>query len=350
MTKRLHGFLALLFLCFCALPLRGSISGFDADLYRVRLVLDAEVFRPGGPRQEHVETLLKQAIAAGNPRVVAEVVGGIGNMARRRWIRIAPLEPLFGELERIGERARTGEGSGLSRGLQRQLELERLGEQGRRGLYRGFLKSGQSDSVHYLMTWELAAYNAILEGMDDLLPEIEAAISSNAVSPGGRGGLDGLNRIALPLARARQGDWVAGHLDLLRRLVTDPSKAATRDSGSKDGILARELVAALAQNGGKRALEGLLDIWRVLPAQEFWGDQQTWSSAHAEHMAAGKTDPEVMHTGPLADELRLAIRALGRPRFQEKNMSGSYSPSPEQAETELKARGLLKPADTGQVR
>ena len=151
---------------------------------------------------ERVEELLEQAIAAGNPRIVAEVLDGIANMASHRWIRIAPLEPLFGELERIGERASTGEGSGLARGFQRLLELERLGEQGRRELYRGFLKSGQYDSVHYLLTWELAAYNAILEGMDDLLPEIEAAISSNAISAFGRGGLDDLNNIALPLARA----------------------------------------------------------------------------------------------------------------------------------------------------
>lgn len=262
------------FLGGLGLPGHASAPRVDGDLYRIRVVLDGEVFRPGGPRQERVEELLEQAIAAGNPRIVAEVLDGIANMARRRWIRIAPLEPLFGELERIGERASTGEGSGLARGFRRLLELERLGEQGRRELYRGLLKSEQRDS-HFLLTWELAAYDAILEGMDDLLPEIEAAISSNAISAFGRGGLDDLNNIALPLARARQGDWVAGHLDLLRRLVTDPSKATTRDRYSEEGILARELVAALAQNGGERALEGLLDIWRVLPAQEFWGDRKS---------------------------------------------------------------------------
>lgn len=329
------------FLGGLGLPGHASAPRVDGDLYRIRVVLDGEVFRPGGPRQERVEELLEQAIAAGNPRIVAEVLDGIANMARRRWIRIAPLEPLFGELERIGERASTGEGSGLARGFQRLLELERLGEQGRRELYRGLLKSEQRDS-HFLLTWELAAYDAILEGMDDLLPEIEAAISSNAISAFGRNGLDSLNSIALPLARARQGDWVAGHLDLLRRLVTDPSKATTRDRYSEEGILARELVAALAQNGGERALEGLLDIWRVLPAQEFWGDQQTWSSAHAEDIAAGKVDPEYPHAGPLADLLQLAIREMGRPHFQEKNLASYYFPSPTEAEAELKAKGVLK--------
>jgi len=329
------------FLGGLGLPGHASAPRVDGDLYRIRVVLDGEVFRPGGPRQERVEELLEQAIAAGNPRIVAEVLDGIANMARRRWIRIAPLEPLFGELERIGERASTGEGSGLARGFQRLLELERLGEQGRRELYRGLLKSEQRDS-HFLLTWELAAYDAILEGMDDLLPEIEAAISSNAISAFGRNGLDSLNSIALPLARARQGDWVAGHLVLFRRLVTDPSKATTRDRYSEEGILARELVAALAQNGGERALEGLLDIWRVLPAQEFWGDQQTWSSAHAEDIAAGKVDPECPHAGPLADLLQLAIREMGRPHFQEKNLASYYFPSPTEAEAELKAKGVLK--------
>ena len=326
----------------------GQVSGvtraFDPDVYRIRLLIDAEVLRPGGPNQGRVESLLKQAISAGDPRIVGEVVSAIENMARHRWIRVAPLKPLFGELERIGTKVTPRVDSGLSSGLALALRLEQLGSSGRRDVYRSCLASRTSICESFNLTWEWAGSGALTEQMDDLLPEVEAAVLRSPPSTPDRIGLSYLTNIAIPQARARQGDWVAGHLELLRRLVTGQRWRVTGDGSPDEHRLACELVTALAQDVDKRALEGLLDIWRAQPAQEVWGDQQTWSRTNAEQIAAGKVDPEVMHTGAFADKLRLAIRALGMPRFQEKNTSapGLYCPSPKQAESELETRGLLK--------
>ena len=210
------------------LPLH-AYEPFNPDVDRVGLLLDAEVSAQVGPaRIKSRRYLPGQSLR--DPRIIREVVGGVGHGPARA----NPTGAVGGVLP--GTRA--GRQSPRPRGRQRPLggsaDRTRTREpwQGRAPTMPQCLGTGQAECVR--LTWELASYYALLEGLDELVPEVDRALAAKAASSEDEMGKRTLVQITLRSLGHGRVTRVASIWIFFQKLVTDPRGWATRDRDSSD--------------------------------------------------------------------------------------------------------------------
>ena len=307
---RLQGFLTGVLALASFLPAADAshIHSITGDQAIERWFAD-EAWRAGGPRDAEVLSLYRDLIAEGNPCAVEAANLYSESLLLRGFLHAEVFEPLLPELEALDEE----NGDHLIAGFRESAVMARLSRAERQELYRVRIQGTPAVSQSAVeglpeLVWPTAAYDALAEGMDELVPVIEAALDSRAVDPEGRDTVEYLREVAIPLAKARlAGDWVRGYL---RLLDVDPCAAAAESLASRR---AREILFAFCVRGASEALPDLEKLWHRALAADL-GDAAELPASHPRRVTG--TLLKMSKCPDLAWLLR-AIHALGARSFEE---------------------------------
>ncbi|OFV79531.1 MAG: hypothetical protein A2Y78_06125 [Acidobacteria bacterium RBG_13_68_16] len=277
-------------------------------------VLQEEVWRAGGPRQDRMLAFFEQAIASGKPEAVAPVEEVLWPLFARRWLDPRP----FAEyLPQLRELSRTKASSrDLASGWPEEIALWDMPASERQRAYSQVLSTGRPNDELGL-AWNGAAYRAMLEEMDNLLPLIEATMEKDPNANYQKAETKVPRADLLELARARSGDCVQGYIGLIRQELEEQQHRPDPDPNSFGNRLIREALLELVHADRKELLAPLKGLWRSIPNPEMSTPEKR--QEYARYAARGFRDPDYPRTGPAADHLVRAIQALGDPSFQEKN-------------------------------
>lgn len=277
-------------------------------------VLQEEVWRAGGPRQDRMLDYFKQAVESNKPEAIAAVQGVLWSLFSRRWLDPTP----FAEyLPRLRELSRTPpDPRDLVTGWREEVALWRMSAAERQRAYSEVLRSGKPNRELGL-AWGNAAYRALLEHMDSLVPEIEASMERDPNANYQKAETRVARADLLELARARSGEWMANYLGLIREQLEAQAKEPDSYENVSRGRLINEALLELVRAGDKRLLGPLKTLWRSIPNEEMATPEQR--QEYAKYAARGFRDPDYPREGLAAEDLVRAIRALGEPSFQAKN-------------------------------
>lgn len=304
----------------------------------VQLLVDEEVWRAGGPRPERLVELMRHAIAGGDADVVGALERALVPLFKRRWVDPHAFAPFLPQIQTVARASRSSSAGDIVGILRYELKLSDLTLRDQQDLYRSLIESGGS-SDEYGLSWESAAFRALVEHADDLVPVIEQALTSRKRSLGsGRPGHDPL-QAQLALARCRRGgDWVGCYMTLVREQVAAQSEALDFDLDSERNLVVRDALLELVHEGHKELLPDLKRLWRSIrdPEQE---------AVLAEHRRRGvprapHLDAEYLRPGLKAYYLLRAIWGLGDRKFQAKNTR--HAENLEFLEKHLYKSGVLK--------
>jgi hypothetical protein len=302
-------------------------------------LLDSELWRVGGPRPERVVRLFRRAVEAGDPGVVGAFQRAIVPIIRRGWLDADLFEALVPRLEELTTR---GRGSlDLARAFREEIVLARLSAAEREALHLSLLRTGEGDAELGL-SWQGAACRVLEEHQDGLVPEVEAALSRPSEARESAQVAGYAREVLLPLAHARRsGDWATGYLNLIREDVERQIEVRDTREDSLANRRVREALLELVHEGVREALPVLKELWYALEEPVY--EQPETLERHRRFVAMGLADADYPRRGPVALDLTRAIRALGEPAFQTKNV-------PTWRGLEISERGLvesgrLKPRD-----
>jgi hypothetical protein len=301
-----------------------SASGLAEDLQGV---VEEEVWRAGGPREDRMLDFFRQAVESGKSEAASAVGKVLQPLFARRWLDPTP----FAEYEK----ARSGE---LNVVWQQELALWKMTAAERQREYAEVLRTGRSN--HELgLTWNGAANRALLEQVDNLVPEIEATMERDPHANYQKAETRVPRADLLELAHARSGDWEANYLKLIREKLEAQARAFDGDPNSPDNRLIREALLELVHTGNRRLLAPLKTLWRSIndPEMEKPENQRIYAGLVKQSLR----DPEWSRPGPAAACLVRAIQALGDPSFQEKNTQ--HRKHLEDTKRRLAEAGWLKP-------
>lgn len=309
----------------------------SVERFEIRLLFEDELFRQGGPRQERVMEIFRQALEAGNIHVVVEVESHVFQLVYRRLIDPNPFVeffPAIAKLPRAGTSYENAED--MTRGLREEIVLWNLSPREREALYRGLIEKraneygllgGRLGGMH----WLTAAYRALCEHMDELLPVIERAVESNQESdPPGLSLIQSLRSTYLPLSKARLGgNWTTGYVALIRTVSTE-GEVGRNDERDR---LVREALSELVRKNRKDVVADLTEVWQVRKERGRSAEPQL-----------SPDQPTVSGTPPGALLVR-AIRAMGSKSFEE-SLWREWNPiSPVEAERQLVREGSFKASE-----
>ena len=290
-------------------------------------MVEEEVWRAGGPRPERMLDYLRQTEESGKPEAASAVGKVLQPLFARRWLDPTP----FAEYEK----ARSGE---LNVVWQQELALWKMTAAERQREYAEVLRTGRSN--HELgLTWNGAANRALLEQMDNLVPEIEATMERDPHANYQKAETRVPRADLLELAHARPGDWEANYLKLIREKIEAQAQMAYPNSDPAANRLIREALLELVHSGNKKLVPQLKALWRSIKDPEM--DKPENRRAYSEGVRRGWRDPDYPRSGLAAENLVRAIRALGDPSFQEKNTQ--HRKHLEDTKRRLVEAGWLKP-------
>jgi len=290
-------------------------------------VVEEEVWRAGGPRQDRMLDYFKQAVESGKPEAEEAVWNVVEPLFIRRWLDPTPFAEYL--------QARNGN---LEYFLRAELALWKMSTSERQRAYSNVLRTGRRNSELGL-TWNVAAYRALFEQMDSLLPEIEATMERNPRANYQKAETRVPRADLLELTNARSGNWEANYLQLIREKLGAQATATYPESDPAANRLIREALLELVHSGNTELLAPLKALWRSIkdPGMDKVENQRIY----AEVVRQGLRDPDYPRPGLAAGELVRAIQALGEPSFQEKN--SEHHKNLEDTKRRLVDAGWLKP-------
>jgi len=277
-------------------------------------VLQEEVWRAGGPRQDRMLAYFEQALASGKPKAVRAVEEVLWPLFARRWLDPTPLAVYLPQLREL---SRTSSSPfDLANGWTAEVALWNMSHSERQRAYSEVLSTGKPND-ELRLAWNGAAGRALLEHMDALLPEIEGLIEKPPPSPNASASASYLRVVLVPLAHGRSGNWVEAYVRLIRERLDEQQNQPDLDPNSLGNRLIREALLELVHADKKGLLTRLKDLWRSIPNEEVATPEKR--REYAAYAARGFRDPDYPRNGPPAEDLVRAIRSLGDPSFQEKN-------------------------------
>jgi hypothetical protein len=167
------------------------------------------------------------------------------------------------------------------------------------------------------LSWNGAAYRALLEEMDDLVPLIETTMERDPRANYQKAETKVPRMDLLELAQARSGDWVENYVRLIRGKLEEQQRQPDLDPSSLGNQLIREALLEIVHAEKKGLVTRLKDLWRSIPNPEMSTPEKR--QEYARYAARGFRDPDYPRNGPAAEDFVRAIQALGGPSFQEKN-------------------------------
>lgn len=188
-----------------------------AELLAVRVLLEDQLWRVGGPDQGRIVSLYKRLAKIGDPAIVGEASSAVCQMLRHQWLDQTAAAALQEVRPIIVQTNEPRGGTDPTLALLGCIKTRLVSAETRRAEYRAAL-SVEPESKVAGLSWGPTLASALVEEADDLLPAIQQALSIGRV----RERLDGytvsyLDQVLIPLAEARRsGDWVKGYCALLQ--------------------------------------------------------------------------------------------------------------------------------------
>lgn len=310
----------------------------DVERYEIKLLFEDELWRPGGPRQDRVVTLVREGVRGGNLYVYLEMDSYVEQMWRRRLFDPRTLAPLLPEVAALSVKGTSFENTpaDISSALREGIARWSLSAKERQDFYERAIRS---EKVIYLQLtgarvgagWRSAAMYAMEEEMDDLVPLIEQVLQErrgNDKDPAARGLEEGIESERLPLARARRSrDWIGGYLEIVRQDTSNNITASTQARLAAERRT-REALLKLVVANRRDALPALDEVWEAVRSKEVTPHNDGYN-----------------RWSEIATPLLRANRALGSKAIDEKVVRKLIAEKPDEAERLLRKRGLLRMAD-----
>lgn len=324
-------------LAILVLAARGEAQASDpGERLEIRALFEDESFRSGGPRQSRVIELYGEALEGGNAEVFRETQRQVFLLIDRHLVDPNAFTEFYPDIQKLGRKeSRYEDGSEWTAGLREKCLLWNLTPRDREALYRRAIEprtsqralpGGQLGEV----SWLNAASLGLLEQMDSLVPAIEGRLAATKEDQFNGSEVAYLRSVLLPLARARiAGDWMTGYLELIRKAVRLERTGAPEVDYSD--MLAHEALRELVQKGRTDALDDLTAVW---------GDA---SRSRVSRVGDVGEERPTLWRDPGSVVLVRAIRALGRPTFEEATWREWYRRTPADSRKALVERGVLKP-------
>lgn len=303
----------------------------------VQDLLDEEIWRSGGPRQDRLLSYFQRAVESGSPEAVAAIEDTLWPLFHRRWLDPTPFAEYLPQLKELSLRG--GGDARLWYGWKEEVAIWKMSTPEREHVYSDLLRT-RKDNRELGLTWLTAAYRACQEHLDGLLPEIEVALESSALSPEASANAGVLRAVFVPLAVARSGDWVEGYMAIIQEELKKQTRQPDNYFNSPGNRVIREASLELAHSARGEILERLRTLWRSIPNSDYTRPerQTVWTKAAAK----GLCDIDYPRHTPAAMSLLRAIWALGDEAFQEKNLRRKEKL--ERDEAQLVEAGWFRPA------
>ena len=345
MIKRLGGWGFSLLLTWGLLHgwAEGARPTREAYSQEIESWFEAENWRAGGPRPEKVIEFFEGIVAAGKVNAVFEASGHIFSLLDHRWLDGSLLWRFVPLLAGVDRRGTIEENNDISETFREQLVLATMSDAERSQLYRRALKKGTvwcdvGRGASTPIRWENAAMAALWEHLDELVPDIEAALAAHKSQADKASLVPSIEGVLLPLAKARgTGNWVDAYMELVREAVTSQADRPDMDRTSVRNRLVREALLELVHKNQRGVADQLVSLY-----QNPHGNGNR--SAEATSVAAQTyvAPPAGPPTGPAAQWLARAARGLGKPVPGESLIQGSAPDETEAAERALIRGGFLK--------
>lgn len=335
--RRVRRRLAIGALAILVLAARGEALASDlGERQEIRTLFEDESFRSGGPRQSRVIELYGEALEGGNAEIFRETQRQVFLLVDRHLVDPNAFTEFYPDILKLGRKESPYDGgTEWTAGLREKCLLWSLAPREREALYRRVIETrtsqrgllgGQLEG----MSWLNAASLGLLEHMDSLVPAIEGRLAATKEDQFNGSEVAYVRSVLLPLAKARiAGDWVKGYLELIRRTVLVERTGAIEVDYSD--MLAHEALMELVQKGRTDVLDDLTAVW---------GDASRNRASKAGHVV--EEQPTFWRV-PSSVLLVRAIRALGKPTFEDATWREWYRKTPADAERALVERGVLKP-------
>jgi hypothetical protein len=292
----------------------------DNDRARdVELLLGAELWRVGGPRPEVLVAFFGRAVAAGDPMTVAAVASVFQPLFDHRMLDPNLCARFLPQLEEMSTGPNRSHVENLARPFREEIKLYNLSEAEREDLFGSVLRSGR-DNHEYGLSWATAAVRALDEHMERLTALVESQIAvGQATDSVGGARIRAIREVWLPLALARQSaDWPGEYMKLIAQRVEEQAVDRDYDCCTLRNRLMREALLELVYGGKRETLTGLKALWRSLKEPEY--EASAKRAEWARDAERRVVDPDYPRRGWVALDLAQAIRALGEPSFQAKNL------------------------------
>ena len=304
----------------------------------IECLFDDEVWRPGGPRQDRISALVRDAVAGGNVYMYLEVDRQVEHLARRRLYDPRVLAPLLPQIAAMPVKGTSFETSSESvgAGLRSVIALWGLSAKERHDLYERAIKSEKNTYENVAggvlaLSWQTGALRALEEEMDDLMPLIErmqAERSGKSKDGAAISNEQALEDVYLPLARARGSrDWVGGYLEIIR----EPAGVDLTANPQERLLIERRADEALLRLVLKNRSDALPEL------------EQTWKTVGAKEVSM--RDRAFQRWAAVATPLARACIAFGSRTIDEKAMQKLGMIKPAEAEQDLRRAGLLRATD-----
>ena len=313
----------------------------EIDRYLIKELVVAEVWRPGGAKSEVLADALEGFVKSGNFEAASCLVGEALPFVHRRLLDVAPFAAALQGGIRESDRMSHADWGSVTKHLDGCVELEKLSQDSRFAIYHQLIGAKARDR-QYGLSYVDACLRGLWEDPQRFLREAEAVcfnpagVWANPYTPD-------LGRSVVRVARARAENRT---MDAVLDLVEAAVKAELRPGELVDGVapdeLLNEALLALLMDKQTRAVRRLKEIWRSIPVAA--RPQGLHAQTRAAFAAQGRMDSEPPRDTRAGRYLVRAIRGLGDPTFQEKNLrfERSLGLGPDTVLEELQRKGLYK--------
>lgn len=313
----------------------------DGDRHLISELVVAEVWRPGGANSEALAEVLEGFVRAGNLEAASCLVGEALPFVHRRLLDAAPFAAVLQGCISESDRMSHANWGSVTKHLNGCVDLEKLSQDSRFAIYHQLISAKARDR-QYGLSYVDACLRGLWEDPQRFLREAEAVCFNPTgvwASPYTRD----LGRSVVRVARARVENR---SMDAVLDLVEAAVKVDARPGELVDGIapdeLLNEALLALLTDKHTQAVRRLKEIWLSIPV--VGKPQGLHAQARAALAAQGRVESEPPRDTPAGRYLVRAIRGLGDPTFQEKNLrfERSLGLGPDTVREDLRRRGLYK--------
>lgn len=340
MRTRIIIVLVLLLGCVSVLSARHQRS-VSREEVAVTVWFEQHLWRAGGVDHEEVVRFYSRALRAGGPDLIRAMNQAVQTQIREGYLDprfIRPLYSVFDEVEqRLGAEKFSAKRS--REWMEKRAAIASMDPRTRGELYRRCIEAGCSYEAEYPHCWVQASLEALRCQDDWLVPLIEKGLVVHELQKEQKRMAVSLRDVWLPLAAARRsGDWVEGYLEIIRKEVAAQVKVreyAREDYGNQR---VRRALLELVHRNQRQVADELLQLWRSLKE-----DPASVESAKIQLQRGWVKEPsgETPRSGPVAEMLVFAIRALKAPDFQKAFWKWERKRTAEDVEAELMGQGLL---------
>lgn len=313
----------------------------EIDRHLISELVVAEVWRPGGANSEALAEILAGFLRSGSIEAASWLVREANPYFSRRLLDPTPFAARATQVSTSDATIHGYEWRQTSESLAQRAGINALSETERFSLYHKLMAEHVSHGP-FGMSYLDGCLQGVWENPREFLSGAERACFNPTgvwASPYTRD----LGRSVVRVARARAENRSMGAvLDLVEAAV----KAEARPGELVDGIapdeLLNEALLALLMDKQTGAVRRLKEIWQAIPVAG--KPQGLHAQARAALAAQGRVESEPPRDTPAGRYLVRAIRGLGDPTFQEKNLrfERSLGLGPDTVREDLQRRGLYK--------